>query len=267
MNPSVIRSRSLTMNWPIVLVETSGGCSTGEGGDPCYGGPKNIPMLLHHWYGGVDRSPRFREQQYLASYRRAYTEWRQLLNPDFQRSIDEEADLESVLTPYFSDRRATPLPQQVDGDQHTSERCQPHIAESRADDWGVGDRPTRSAIRRATDSVQLPRPSTHEVAAWYREACHKRGVSRSIAGNRSSNGQKAACVCPVHYWFQREMRRYAKKILSRRQVARVGIFNPDRVQQLLNYDIDEGPGRYGLRLWMLMTFEIWRRIVVDGEPV
>jgi len=26
----------------------------GEGGDPCFGGPKNIPMLLQQWYGGEE---------------------------------------------------------------------------------------------------------------------------------------------------------------------------------------------------------------------
>lgn len=45
------------------------------------------------------------------------------------------------------------------------------------------------------------------------------------------------------------------------------IDDPERVKQLLSYDIEEGRGRYGLRLWMLITFELWRRIVVDGEPV
>ena len=45
----------------------------------------------------------------------------------------------------------------------------------------------------------------------------------------------------------------------------VGIFNPQRVKQLLDYNTEEGPGRYGLRLWMLLTLEIWRRIVIEGE--
>ncbi len=26
----------------------------GEGGDPCFGGPKNIPLMLSHWYGGLE---------------------------------------------------------------------------------------------------------------------------------------------------------------------------------------------------------------------
>ena len=78
---------------------------------------------------------------------------------------------------------------------------------------------------------------------------------------------KSGMRVPVHFWFQGELRRYAKKILSKKELARAGIFDPKRVLQLLSYDTEEGPGRYGLRLWMLLTFEIWRRIVVEGEAV
>ena len=46
----------------------------GEGGDPLFGGPKNLTMALHHVYGGVDHTEGFRERAYLRSYRRAYTE-------------------------------------------------------------------------------------------------------------------------------------------------------------------------------------------------
>lgn len=49
--------------------------------------------------------------------------------------------------------------------------------------------------------------------------------------------------------------------------GRVGIFNPERVKRLPDYNTGEGPGRYGLRLWMLLTFEIWRRLVIEGESV
>ena len=76
---------------------------------------------------------------------------------------------------------------------------------------------------------------------------------------------KSGMRVPVHYWFQSELRRYAAKILSPRAVRKVGIFDPARVKQLLDYNTEEGPGRYGLRLWMLLTFEIWRRLVIEGE--
>ena len=72
---------------------------------------------------------------------------------------------------------------------------------------------------------------------------------------------------PVHFWFRGEMKRYARKILNPRSIQRAGIFDPIRVKQLLDYETEEGPGRYGLRLWMLLTFEVWRRIVIEREPV
>ena len=42
-----------------------------------------------------------------------------------------------------------------------------------------------------------------------------------------------------------------------------GIFDERRVKQLLDYRTEEGPGRYGIRLWMLVTFHIWKEIVLD----
>ncbi len=64
---------------------------------------------------------------------------------------------------------------------------------------------------------------------------------------------------------QRRVRESRK--LSPKEIHRAGIFDPERVQQLLRYDIEEGAGRYGIRLWMLLTFEIWRRLVIEGEDV
>ena len=78
---------------------------------------------------------------------------------------------------------------------------------------------------------------------------------------------KSGMRVPVHFWFQGEMKKYARHILSSRQIKRGGVFDHRRVKQLLKYNIEEGNGRYGMRLWMLLTFEIWRRIVIEGEAI
>ena len=70
---------------------------------------------------------------------------------------------------------------------------------------------------------------------------------------------------PVQQWFRGPLRAYAQEVLSEAAVAKAGIFDPKRVAKLLAYESEEGPGRFGLRLWMLLTFELWRRIVVEGE--
>ena len=79
------------------------------------------------------------------------------------------------------------------------------------------------------------------------------------------NRPKSGMRVPVHFWMQREMRRFAKKSLGRRQLKRTGIFNPERVRQMLKYETEQASGRYGLRIWMLLTFEIWRQTVVEHK--
>ena len=78
---------------------------------------------------------------------------------------------------------------------------------------------------------------------------------------------KSGMRVPVHFWFKGPLRRYARSLLNRRSLEQAGIFDPHRVRQWLKYDIDQPNGRYGLRLWMLLTFELWRRMVIEGEPV
>ncbi|MFT4549075.1 MAG: asparagine synthase (glutamine-hydrolyzing) [Verrucomicrobiales bacterium] len=74
---------------------------------------------------------------------------------------------------------------------------------------------------------------------------------------------KVGMRVPVYHWMQKELKRYAKSILSPKRLRADGIFNEERVKQLLSYRTEEGPGRYGIRLWMLITFHIWKDTVLD----
>jgi asparagine synthase (glutamine-hydrolysing) len=69
---------------------------------------------------------------------------------------------------------------------------------------------------------------------------------------------KSGMRVPVHFWMQKELRSQVHDILSPRTLKREGIFDHRRVRQLLRYRTEEGPGRYGLRLWMLMTLQLWK---------
>ena len=69
----------------------------GEGGDPLFGGPKNIGMLLSHWYGGIDARPEVPANR-RTSHRIgvATKKSRRLLSPDLLRTkLTYERDLES----------------------------------------------------------------------------------------------------------------------------------------------------------------------------
>src|SRR5207247_1472948 len=71
----------------------------GEGGDPCFGGPKNLPMLLAELYGGGGR-----ERSYLRAHLKCYDDLPAMLTPEVRAAV-QEAPLEEQLVPYFDDPR------------------------------------------------------------------------------------------------------------------------------------------------------------------
>lgn len=238
----------------------------GEGGDPCFGGPKNIPMMLHHWYGGIPREGRFRERMYLASYRRAYEELDWLLSPELRAQIDPERDLEGVLTPFFEASHPERL---LDKLMAINIRLKgAHLILPKVDRmmgaWGLT--PFAPLFDARLVRLSFAMPPTLKLKGGVEKFVIKEAY-KDLVPDPVIRRPKSGMRVPVHYWFQKEMRRYARSILSPRAVRQVGLFDPARVQQLLNYDTEQASGRYGIRLWMLLSFEVWRRLVIDREPV
>ncbi|MFC1744963.1 asparagine synthetase B family protein [Candidatus Riflebacteria bacterium] len=238
----------------------------GEGGDPLFGGPKNLTMLMHHWYGGVERDQFFRERMYLTSYQRCYEELPRLLTENWQKRYSSQNELEGILQPYFNCSRPEAL---LDKLMAINLRLKgAHLilpkVERMTGAWGLVSLSPLFDERLIRLSFQMP--PTLKLARGIEKVVMKKAYQNLLPAsviNRPKSGMRV----PVHFWFQGEMQSYAKKILAPKSLSEAGIFNPDRVQQLLEYNTEEGPGRYGLRLWMLLTFEIWRRIVIEGEAI
>ena len=238
----------------------------GEGGDPVFGGPKNLKMMLHHWYGGIERDRLFRERMYLASYERAYDDLDRLLTPEWRAQYDSEEVLEGVLTPFFRCERPAGL---LDKLMAINIRFKgAHLILPKVDRMMGAWRLTPLAPLFDERLIRLSfrMPPTMKVAKGVEKVVMKR-FYQGIVPNEVIERPKSGMRVPVHFWFQKEMKRYARHILSPENVKEVGIFQPERVKQLLEYDTKEGTGRHGLHLWMLIMFEVWRRIVVEGEAV
>jgi len=220
-------------------------------------------MMLQHWYG-VPREKNFRERAYLASYRRAYDECTRLLHEDVCERIDWSRDLESVLTPHFEE---TPLRCFLNKLMAINIRLKgAHLILPKVERMLAASGLTPLSPLFDEDLIRLsfqmpPRMKLrHGVEKWALKRAFDDALPAEVIA-RPKSGMRV----PVHFWFRGEMRRTARRTLSPRQLRRDRIFNVDRVKQLLKYDIDEGAGRYGMRLWMLMTFELWRRQTVEGS--
>ena len=232
----------------------------GEGGDPCFGGPKNIPMMLLHWYG-VEQPPLFREHAYLKSYRRAHEELDHIFTPSFKEKLDLE-QLPALLTPFFDCEtpqnyldKLTTINIRLKGAHLILPKVERMLSAS-----GVSPLSPLFSSEMVRFSFQIP--SKMKLCRGVEKVVIKEAF-KDLLPDRIIARPKSGMRVPVHFWFQGELKNYARKILGRSRIKRAGIFDHQRVKRLLNYSIEEGNGRYGMRLWMLLTFEIWRRMVIE----
>lgn len=236
----------------------------GEGGDPLLGGPKNLPMMISHWYGGLDHGPGSRERAYLASFRRAYDELDRLLTPEARREIDVERDLVAPLTPLL---HAEAPPTLLGKLQAANIRLKgAHLILPKV------ERMTAAAGLAIQSPLFDPRlvelsfamPGTMKlrdgVEKWVLKQAYADALPPEVTW-RPKSGMRV----PVHDWFLGEMRGFARELLSPRRLRANGLWSVERVKQILAYDREQPGGRYGLKLWMLLAFETWRSLVIDGE--
>lgn len=238
----------------------------GEGGDPCFGGPKNYGMLISHWYGQNRQSQYFREEAYLQSFKRAYEEIDYLLLPDIRRQIDRETHLYKVLTPYFEAEQPKHFLNKLMAMNIRLKGA--HLILPKVERMlGANGLVSMSPLfddRLVDFSFQIP-PKL-KVSFGDEKRVLKMAYADKIPSQVITR-PKSGMRVPVHFWFQKEMRRYVRHIFSEKEVKRAGIFNPIRIKELLHYNVQQNNKRCGLKLWMLMSFEIWRRLVLEGESL
>jgi asparagine synthase (glutamine-hydrolysing) len=75
---------------------------------------------------------------------------------------------------------------------------------------------------------------------------------------------KAGFGAPIRGWLVNELRPMVDDMLSRESVAARGLFDPTEVQRLVSATAD-GTEDNALRLWALLTLELWHKEFVDGS--
>ncbi|MCH2205261.1 MAG: asparagine synthase C-terminal domain-containing protein [Lentisphaerales bacterium] len=236
----------------------------GEGGDPLFGGPKNYPLLMNDWYS-IKRPKNYREKAYLASYKRAYNEIDQLLLPHIQEEIDEEEDLENLFTPFF--KAETPyelnklmaINTQLKGAQLILPKVERMLGAN-------GLTPLAPLFDRELIEFSFKINPRQKLCKGDEKIILKEAFKGRIPQaviDRPKSGMRV----PVHFWFQKEMKNFARKILDPKEIKKAGIFNSDSIAELMSFDTPQWQTRYGLKLWMVLTFEIWRRVTIEGEKI
>ncbi|MBL9038880.1 MAG: asparagine synthase (glutamine-hydrolyzing) [Archangium sp.] len=100
-------------------------------------------------------------------------------------------------------------------------------------------------------------PLHHRLRPFSRKWLLKRAL-RGMLPPHILHRKKHGFALPVAYWLKDPLRELREDLLGEASLRSVGIFNPQRVRQLV---ADHDAGRYDHRkqLWTLMMFELWRR--------
>ncbi|MFJ6138188.1 asparagine synthetase B family protein [Kitasatospora sp. NPDC092286] len=228
----------------------------GEGGDPVFGGPKNLPMLVHEMHRD-DPAPEARAEAYLRSYRKCYEDLPRLLTPAALRALEAEPAPRRFIAPYL-----TPGPMHALLNQllHCNLRTKGahHIltkVERLTASQGVQGR--SPLFDRQVIDHAFATPPTLKLHGTVEKWVLKEAV-RDLLPDTVTDRPKSGMRVPVQQWLRGPLRDLSGELLLGRQARERGLVRPDTVRTWMRREGTLLP-RQGGKLWLVLTLELWLR--------
>ncbi|GAB4299028.1 MAG: asparagine synthase (glutamine-hydrolyzing) [Oscillatoriaceae cyanobacterium] len=229
----------------------------GEGGDPCFAGPKNKPMLLDALYSQITTeapSPAQKVEAYLNSFQKCFADLPQLLQPDIWAAVQKQP---SVFAPYLT---ATDT-------SYLNRLMLLNIRYKGADQILTKvNNMTRAAMLEARSplfdqrivELSLQIPPQYKLAGADEKAVLKQAVA-DLLPEAILTRPKSGMMVPVNLWFAREWQRRARSLLLNKKAAIAPYLDQKVIKNWLEYRGDTWR-RYGVKLWLLTSLEIWLQV-------
>jgi asparagine synthase (glutamine-hydrolysing) len=228
---------------------------TGEGGDPCFGGPKNLPMLLAELYSGETNA---RARSYLRAHLKFYDDLAELLTPEVQEAV-ADSPLESRLSPHFADPRWQGFVTRLQA-MNVIFKGGHHIL-PKVDALGApfGVLPRSPLFDRAVVELAFAIPPQLKLRGSVEKYLLKQAV-RDLLPPEILHRPKSGMLVPVEAWFRGPLLPQAReRVLD--GLAPLGLFRRDYLERLLEGRLGGLRPRHGAKLWLLVTLEAWLRTV------
>jgi asparagine synthase (glutamine-hydrolysing) len=225
----------------------------GEGGDPCFGGPKNQPMLLNRLYDGVTNTEKNLVTNYVDSFKKCSSYLPQLLK---QEVLTKVKDKDFVFADYLYQEqsylnRLMTINIKFKGADHILTKVNNMTS--------ANNLQGRSPLfdRRVVE-MAMQIPPQYKLAGAQEKAVLKQAVL-DILPRVIIERPKSGMMVPVQYWFKNIWQRRAKSLLLNKNAEIAPYLNQDLIRQWLNYRGDAWR-RYGVKLWLLVSLEIWLQV-------
>ena len=223
----------------------------GEGGDPCFGGPKNQPMLINSLYGAINNQDSL--QAFLISFQKCALDLPQLLKPEIWQSLKNEPsvfynDLNADVN-YLN--RLMALNIKFKGADQILTKVN-NLTQA-ADLQGLSPLFDQRVVEL---SMQIP--PEYKLSGVEEKAVLKKAVS-DILPDTIIHRPKSGMMVPVQLGFRKYWQREARKLLLSRKSEISAYINQDILREWLDFKGDVW-GRYGVKLWLLVSLEIWLQV-------
>jgi asparagine synthase (glutamine-hydrolysing) len=236
------------------MAERSSVALNGEGGDPCFGGPKNLPMLLSALYGhGEDPDDgQSLERNYLRAHLKCFDELPDLLTKETLERA-RVPDLERELTPWFTDDRWKGLVSKLmaintrfKGGHHIL----PKVAALSAP---FGIRARSPLFAKPLVELAFAIPPELKLRGSDEKYLLKQSVA-DLLPRAILERPKSGMLVPVEAWFQGPLLPEARaRILD--GLAPLGLFARPYLEKLVGGKLGGLRPRRGVKIWLLVTLE------------
>jgi asparagine synthase (glutamine-hydrolysing) len=108
-------------------------------------------------------------------------------------------------------------------------------------------------------------PSAHKIQGWSTKRILKRAV-RDLVPRAVLTKRKHGFSVPTDMWFRGALKEFTFEILLDNRTRRRGYFDMAVVERLWKEHL-EGRHVWDTQLWLLLNFELWNRIYMDGEAM
>lgn len=243
--PNLILGRAAKQSVDVIL--------NGEGGDPCFGGPKNQPMLLDQLYRPAIESESVTPDAvaaYLASFQKCALDLPRLLRPEVWQAVRDEP---SVFEPELSGagsylNRLMFINTKFKGADHILTKVS-----NLTQHCGLEGR--SPLFDQRVVALSLTVPPEYKLSGAEEKAVLKAAV-RDLLPDRILARPKSGMMVPVQLWFRKYWRRQARALLLNRRARIRQFLSQELIRDWLDYRGDLW-SRYGVKLWLLVSLELW----------
>ncbi|MCS6885113.1 MAG: asparagine synthetase B family protein [Acidobacteriota bacterium] len=221
----------------------------GEGGDPCFGGPKNQPMLLRQLYSANHRSE---VEDYLTSFQKCSDDLPHLLKPDIYQQVKQESyffeeDLK-IEASYLN--KLMFINTKYKGADHILTKVNNITSE-----LGLSGRSPLFDRRVVELSLEIPPEFKLQGA---REKAVLKAAVADLLPEAILNRPKSGMMVPVQLGFRKYWNKPARDLLLDKKALIYDYLQPSLIKAWLDYRGDLW-SRYGVKLWLIASLEYWLR--------